>query len=62
MRRILQKTPGRPDQRNHSLEVLKAIISEVAGHDVPYSSDSYLPEHLIDAAKRAVRIEERKGK
>ncbi len=61
MRRILQKTPGRPEQRNQSLAVLKAIIAEVAVHDVPYSSDSYLPEHLIDASKRAVKIDEREG-
>jgi hypothetical protein len=62
MRRILQKTPGRRAQRNQSLAVLKAIITEIAGYDVPYSSDSYLPEHLIEAAKQAIQIDEREDR
>jgi len=60
MRRILQKTPGRPEQRNQSLLVLKVIISEVVGRDgLPFSADSYLPAHLIDAAREAIAHDER---
>lgn len=36
--------------------VLEAILREVGalGYQKPYSSDSYLPEHLVQAAKAAL--------
>jgi len=62
MRRILQKTPGRPEQRNQSLAVLKAIVAEVGGSRQPHSADSYLPAYLIEAAKQAIAHDEREWK
>ncbi len=59
MRRVLQKTPGRPEQRNQSLAVLKAIVGELDGIRQPHSADSYLPAYLIDAAKRAIAHDEK---
>lgn len=32
------------------LAALKAILSEVVGPEKPYSSDSWLPAHLVEAA------------
>ncbi len=60
MRRVLQKTPGRPEVRCQSLIVLKAILAEVSGGaGQPFSADSYLPAHLIDAAREAIAHDER---
>lgn len=36
------------------LEALQGIVSECAGPERPYSGDSYLPPHLLDAGRAAV--------
>lgn len=33
---------------------LTAIVAEVAGHQQPFSADSYLPAHLIHDARQAL--------
>lgn len=42
-----------------ALDVLRAIVIEVAGHERPYSSDSYLPAHLIHDARAVIEQAER---
>ena len=37
-----------------AIEVLRAILAEVAGHDAPYSAESYLPPHLIHDARKVI--------
>lgn len=39
--------------------VLRAIIEEVAGATPPFSSDSYLPPHLVHDARMAIENHER---
>jgi hypothetical protein len=34
--------------------ILRAILAEVTPGKVPYSSDSYLPDHLVEAAQAAL--------
>ena len=34
--------------------ILRAILAEVTPGNRPYSGDSYLPDHLIEAAKAAL--------
>jgi len=36
------------------LAALQAIVEEADGTSKPYSSDSYLPPHLIQAARAAI--------
>ena len=38
------------------LAALRAIVAECSDHptEKPFSSDSYLPEHLLEAAQRAI--------
>lgn len=36
------------------LAALQSIIAECAGPDRPYSGDSYLPPHLVEAAQAAI--------
>jgi hypothetical protein len=43
------------------LAALQAIVEEVDGHGKPYSSDSYLPPHLIHAARVAIANATRPG-
>jgi prefoldin subunit 5 len=38
-------------------EALQAIVDEVSGGLVPYSSDSYLPAHLVEQARAALAKE-----
>ena len=42
-----------------AISVLRAIVAEVAGHEQPYSSDSFLPPHLIHDARQAIEAHER---
>ena len=35
-------------------DALLAIVNEVAGPDRPYSTDSWLPLHLVEAAQAAI--------
>ena len=42
-----------------AIAVLRAILAEVAGHEAPYSADSYLPAHLIHDARQAIEAHER---
>lgn len=42
-----------------AIDVLRAIIEEVAGHDLPFSPDSYLPAHLIHDARQVIEAHER---
>ena len=37
-----------------AIEVLRSIVAEVAGHNAPFSADSYLPPHLIHDARQAI--------
>jgi hypothetical protein len=48
-----------PSASNDAITVLKAIIEEVAGVGQPYSTDSYLPAHLIHDARMAIEQYER---
>lgn len=42
-----------------AIAVLRAIVQEVAGHEQPFSADSYLPAHLIHDARQAIEAHER---
>lgn len=44
---------------SQAIEALKAIIEEVAGASQPFSTDSYLPTHLIHDARQAIEAHER---
>ena len=41
------------------IEVLRAIVEEVAGASQPFSADSYLPAHLIHDARQVIKEHER---
>ena len=43
----------------NAIDVLRAIIEEVAGHGQPFAADSYLPSHLIHDARMAIEQYER---
>lgn len=43
-----------PDPAAALLAALQSILVECAGPGRPYSADSYLPPHLIEAAQAAV--------
>ena len=47
------------NMNEQAIAVLRAIVQEVAGHEQPYSSDSYLPSHLIHDARQAIEAHER---
>lgn len=48
-------TVNTPTPKTGTLEtILRAILAEVTPGQRPYSSDSYLPDHLIDAAQAAL--------
>ena len=40
--------------RNPVADALEAILQEAGGADRPYSTDSYLPSHLIESARTAL--------
>ena len=42
-----------------AIDVLRAIVEEVAGISQPFSTDSYLPAHLIHDARQAIEQYER---
>ena len=42
-----------------AIEVLRAILEEVSGARPPFSTDSYLPAHLIHDARQAIEQYER---
>ena len=42
-----------------AIDALRAIIEEVAGVGQPFSTDSYLPAHLIHDARQAIEQYER---
>ena len=42
-----------------AIDVLRAIVEEVAGVGQPYSTDSYLPAHLIHDARQVIEAHER---
>ena len=46
-------------QAMSAIDVLRAIVEEVAGVRPPYSTDSYLPAHLIHDARQAIEAHER---
>ena len=37
-----------------AVDVLRAIVEEVAGAGQPFSDDSYLPPHLVYDAREAI--------
>ena len=43
-----------------AIDVLRAIVEEVAGAGQPFSADSCLPAHLIHDARIAIEEHERK--
>ena len=43
----------------NAIDVLKAIVEEVAGAGFPFSVDSYLPAHLIHDARQVIEAHER---
>jgi len=42
-----------------AIDVLRAIVEEVSGISQPYSTDSYLPAHLVHDARTAIEQYER---
>lgn len=58
-RRIGHQAAAQPSP----LAALKAIVLETMDYPPirPFSADSYLPPHLLDAAKRAVKVAECRG-
>ena len=42
-----------------AIDALRAIVEEVSGAGQPYSTDSYLPAHLIHDARQAIEQYER---
>jgi len=42
-----------------AIAVLRAILAEVAGHEAPFSADSFLPSHLIHDARQVIEAHER---
>lgn len=42
-----------------AIAVLRAILAEVAGHEAPYSADSYLPPHLVHDMRQVIEQHER---
>lgn len=44
---------------NEQAIVLRAILAEVAGHEAPFSADSFLPSHLIHDARQVIEAHER---
>ncbi len=42
-----------------AIDVLRAIVEEVAGACQPFSTDSYLPAHLIHDARQVIEQYER---
>ncbi len=44
---------------SQAIEALKAIVEEVAGVCQPFSTDSYLPAHLIHDARQVIEAHER---
>ena len=51
---LLRNLARRKAQRAQLLAALQAIVAECDGKAAPYSGDSYLPLHLLDAARVAV--------
>lgn len=43
-----------------AIAVLRAILAEVAGHEAPYSADSYLPPHLVHDMRQVIEQHERR--
>lgn len=41
-----------------AIAVLRAILAEVAGHEAPYSADSFLPPHMVHDAREAIAASE----
>ena len=42
-----------------AIAVLRAILAEVAGHEAPFSADSYLPSHLVHDMRQVIEQHER---
>ncbi len=49
-------TLGTSAQKPTIAEALRAILAEVTPGQRPYSSDSYLPDHLVNAAQAALAL------
>ena len=47
------------NMNEQAIAVLRAIVQEVAGHEQPFSADSYLPSHLVHDARQAIEAHER---
>ena len=43
----------------NAIDVLRAIVEEVAGASQPISADSYLPASLVHDARMAIEVHER---
>ena len=50
---------GASSQAMSAIDVLRAIVEEVAGPGRPFSADSYLPPYLIHDARQAIEAHER---
>lgn len=52
---LLQKDAEQLARTNRLLrEALRAVLDEIDGPQRPYSTDSYLPEHIVEQARRAL--------
>lgn len=49
-------TTGTSAQKTTIVEALRAILAEVTPGQRPYSSDSYLPDHMVEAARAALAL------
>ena len=47
-------TPTTPTGTPTLADTLRAILAEVASDTRPYSGDSYLPDHIVQAARLAL--------
>ncbi len=50
-----------PDPLSPALAALRAIVQEIDGPGRPYSTDSWLPHHLLDQARAALALHDAKG-
>ena len=50
---------GMKAMNERAIEVLRAILAEVAGHEAPFSADSYLPSHLVHDMRQVIEQHER---
>ena len=52
---MLQRDREQLERTNRLLrDALRAVLDEIDGPQRPYSTDSYLPEHIVEQARRAL--------